>query len=123
MLPGRRTVVELANWERSLPVQAFRMHCCPVGATSLSGLARVDAIPHAAVGEAAGHVVGEKVVWESHFDATDRIEPLDERRLQPDVNAGEVIFDLRQFACADDRDHRRRALPKPRQGNLGTTRV
>jgi hypothetical protein len=42
---------------------------------------------------------------------------------QPDVNAGEVIFDLRQFACADDRDHRRRALPKPRQGNLGTTRV
>ncbi len=53
------------------------------------------------------------------LDATDRIESLDERRFQPDVNAGEIVFDLGQFACADDRYHRRSPLPKPRQGDLG----
>ena len=58
------------------------------------------------------------VVWEPHLDATDRIESL-ENEFQSDVNAGEIVFDLGQFACADDRYHRRSPLPKPRQGDLG----
>jgi hypothetical protein len=40
-------------------------------------------------------------VGEPHLDATDGIESLEERRFQPDVDAGEIVFDLAQFACAD----------------------
>ena len=34
----------------------------------------VDTVPHPAIGEAAGHLLGEHVVGEPHLDATDRIE-------------------------------------------------
>jgi hypothetical protein len=63
----------------------------PVVGLILSG---VDTFPHPAIGEAADKFVGDKAVRKSHLDATNRSESLDNRRFQPDVNAGEIIFDL-----------------------------